>query len=261
MSREGSVRLIEVDHYNQDSEDYSKTDVIKSQIELPERDSFSFAAAKLMEEIIGSKESIVVDLGGNSTANEMLTEIGRKGISTFVDMVIVPVSASGRDVINARATINHIREVFSDFEGKIVIVHTRAITSDIERLRFESPDIFDLAQGADIKGPVIVPNKGCFASSRYLLRTAWEISEQAPSLMGQIKAGQVKAKKERDIDEGRQLVRMRDIVEESASLTPYFEKVFEELDILHQLDVASIAKEPVKTKKNAVVDEAADERP
>lgn len=260
LSREGRARLIEVDHHNQDSEDYKNTAVMTQQIGLPDRDSHSYAAAQLMEGIVSSEESIVIDLGGNSTSMEIITEIGRKGISAFVDLVVVPVSAQGRDVINARATIEHIKKSFSGFEAPILIVYSRAVSMDLDRLRFEAPDIFSLANIEGVTGPMVIPQKGCFASSRYLLQTAWEIANNSQEMMQEIQQKQVAAKKERDVKKGSQLVTMRDIVEEASSLAPFFEAVFEQLDGIFPADESQ--KKGVRSSKSvegSVVKEATDE--
>lgn len=236
MSREGSARLIEVDQHNKDSEDYQNTEIKTQQIEITENSSHGYAVAMLMEEIIGADESIVIDLGGNATTKEIIAEMGMKGVSSFVDLVVIPVSAPGRDVLNARATIDLINDHFSQFDAPILLVYSRASTSDINRLQFEAPDVFGLAESPGINGPLIVPNKGCFSTSRFLLKTAWEVGNEAESIIKEIQEKQLEAKKKKDVKAGSRLVLMRTIVEESASLTSFFDGAFSQLDKLISLE-------------------------
>lgn len=239
MSREGGARLIEVDQYNQDSEDYQNTDIITKQINIPENNSHGYAATMLMEEIISSDESIVIDLGGNATTKELVAEMGMKGVSSFIDLIVIPVSAPGRDVLNAKATIDYIKERFSQFDAPILLVYSRAPNSDMSRLKFEAPDVFNLAKKEKLAGPLVIPNKGCFSTSRFLLKTAWEVSNEAETIIEEIKNKQFEAKKNKDVEAGSKLVLMRTIVEESASLTPFFEDAFSQLDALLPLDGGS----------------------
>lgn len=236
MSREGGARLIEVDQYNQDSEDYKNTDIITQQINIPESNSHGYAATKLMEEITVSDESIVIDLGGNATTKEIISEMGMKGLSSFIDLVVIPVSAPGRDVLNAKGTLEYIRERFSHFDAPILLVYSRATTTDMSQLKFEAADIFNLAEKEGLAGPLVIPNKGCFSTSRFLQKTAWEISNESETIVEEIKNKQLEAKDKKDIKEGTKLILMRTIVEESASLTPFFEDAFSQLDALLPLD-------------------------
>lgn len=232
MSREGGARLIEVDHQNQDSADYSNTGVLTQQIQIPQSDSHSYAVTRLMQEVIKSDESIVIDLGGNATASDVITEMGVKGLSSFIDLVIVPVSASGRDVLNAEATIAHIRECFSGFNSPIAIVYTRAETMDIDRLKHEVPDVFRLAESAGVGGPLVVPQRTCLAASRYLLLTAWELGQRGADMIVEIQEKQLQAKRQKDIEAGTQLVTMRTTVEQAVNMKPIFEQLFSDLDSL-----------------------------
>lgn len=240
MSREGRAKLIEIDHQNQDSEDYRNTEIKTKQIELPEKDSHTFAATQLMQEIIASDESIVIDLGGNATASELISEIGKVGVSSFIDLVVVPVTSSGRDVLNASATIQHIRDSFTGFEAPILLVYSRATTSDLSRLKFEASDIFTLVDEVAVHGPLVIPQRGCLASSRYMFLTVWEIINQSQDMVSEIQREQLDAKKNKDVEKGNQLVNMRAIVEDSLSLAPFFQKAFSQLDSILALEGVSV---------------------
>ena len=67
-----------------------------------------------------------------------------------------------------------------------------------------------------------------------------------------IQESQIQAKKDRDINTGASLVRARSIVEESASLTPFFEAAFAQLDAILPLSSPEKQGAGRKADKQAV---------
>lgn len=88
------VLLVEIDDLNADSETFKHTEVFGSQ--LVKRAELK----KIAEYLVG--DHVVVDVGGNVTAEDVVRYLIESELISFFELVIVPVGIGEQDVANAR---------------------------------------------------------------------------------------------------------------------------------------------------------------
>ncbi|CAM3857822.1 hypothetical protein VRRI112168_03435 [Vreelandella rituensis] len=228
LSRLGSASLIEVDDQNHDASDYDNTEILCRQIKIG--DNPHRAVERLNELTIDN--NVVIDVGGNKTAEAFLQAAGNNGLSRYVDFIVIPVSQTGKDVENAKKTLDLIRKHFLGFEGKILLGATRLNDgSDRDALQYSMPDATELYAYEKLDGFLILPESDAIPMSRMMGMSAWEIAQGAEGIremcFAQIdiarKAGQA-------THEMRGWTRKLRCTQSSVKLMPHLEDLFNTLD-------------------------------
>lgn len=228
LSRTGSSKIIEIDDQNIEGSDFKRSDVEIERFSMGEDAVSYFSAEKVVERSYA--EQLIIDVGGNRTCDTFLKGIGNAGADKDIDLVVVPISSGGTDVENAFNTIDLIKEFLPDYTGEIVLVITRALSTDPEYVGRDMPDAFDLIESGGLKGPIILPHSRVFSGARDLKLTAWEVGDRFEALKGDIEREKAQAKKNRDMKAARLLSRVNMIVMEGRRWHDYLNQQFEILD-------------------------------
>lgn len=234
LERLGTARVVEMDDENHDSASFTKSAIDTKRLKVGKDVNASFSIDSLINET--EKGYVIADIGGNRTCSMVLEELGKGGYDTFVDLIVVPVSSAGQDVVNANKTLKKIKDAMPDYKGKIVMVITRTSTDDIDMLRAMTGDAFALIENQGLYGPLILPGSSCFAISRWLGLTVWEIIGQADDLTQQLRAGMADARGKPQ--ERQRLADLTRIVNDSKGVAEHLKSQFNELDKIIDLKAA-----------------------
>lgn len=234
LERLGEARVVELDDENHDSASYEKSAIDTLRIKVGKDTNAKYAIEKLISET--DKGYVIADIGGNRTCSMVLEELGKGMYDTYVDLIVVPVSSAGQDVINANKTIATIREKMPGYTGKIAMVLTRTTTDDVDLLRDMLADAFHVIEDQNLQGPLILPNETCFAISRFMKMTVWEIAGQADDLTQQLRISIKDARG--NPKERKQLTTLSRIVTESAGVQDHLRTQFNELDKIIDIKAA-----------------------
>lgn len=254
MNHIGSATLVELDDENHDSAEFTESQIKTERITVGKEVNASFAIDQLIERM--DDDYLIADIGGNRTATMTLENLGKGGYDAFIDIIMIPISSAGQDVVNARKTITAIKNYMPSYSGKIVLVITRTTTSDVTLLRRTMPDAFQLIEQYKLDGPLILPSMNCFPLSRYLKTTVWEISENADALLAEIQQNMRMAR--RDPERREQLATSNAVVTESKEARKMLEANFQALDKIIDLKATiraargePIEEAPAKAAKKA----------
>lgn len=224
--RTGSATLVELDDENHDSADFTDSAIKSERVKVGKEVDAEFAIDELMSRTDDSY--VIADIGGNRTSTMALQHIGSRGYDAFIDLIVVPVSGPGQDVLNAHKTINHVRELMPDYDGKILMVMTRTTSSDPRKVRRRMPDAFALLDREKLAGPIILPTDNSFPMSRSLKMTAWEIAQQGEELKTELRNAMKEVRSNPQKREN--LAFLTSIVSDSLAMKPHLEEQFTALD-------------------------------
>lgn len=249
LNKVGQATIVELDDENHDSLDFTKSAIQSERVKVGKEVNAGFAIDKLMDQT--AEGYVIADIGGNRTCSMTLEHLGKSGYDVFIDMIVVPVSSAGQDVINAKKTLDAIHHHMPDYQGKIVLFITRTTTEDVDMVRAIMPDAFALAEQYKLAGPIILPSMNCFAISRYMGMSVWEIAEQGNDLKQKLRQDIRLASN--DPERRNELSRLNKIVTESIEAKEYLASQFHLLDTIIDLPAAIRASrgEPVETAKPA----------
>lgn len=243
LSRIGQAKVVEIDDENHDSASYTKSRIQSEQVTIGQEGHVNFAVNRLIDKT--DDHYIVGDIGGNRTCSMILKALGESSYDTFVDLIAIPITSTGQDVVNARKTLKMIKESMPGFSGKIVLVITRADTTDVAMLEEIMPDAFVMLEKHSLEGPVILPSDQCYPQSRFLERTVYELSEVADTLKAEIEQTMTKVRRNRE--ERRHYSQLSGAITRAAQARPHLEKQFKALDAI--MDLKTAAADFVADKK------------
>ena len=158
LARYGKSEIVELDDENLDSSWLSKSGITARQVELgDDRDEIAMAISAAIP--VGA-EGLVIDVGGNRTANIVIRELNRLTARAMqIDAVCIPVSDNRMGVENAIKTLESIQQspMGSTLLPKCFIAlnrvrNTKIETSDDPRLERRFRKVIDMAStwGLDI---------------------------------------------------------------------------------------------------------------
>lgn len=248
LARLGSAKLIELDDQNHDAAQYTESAIKTIQHRVGAENLAEFSIEKLFLDI--ADENCIIDVGGNRTAEMTVTQIGDLGFDAMIDLIVIPVTSNGQDVVNARKTLELIREKMPHYEGKIALAMSRVPTTLITELEFLYFEAFDLAEEYEMAGPIVLPENQVFAMSRTLGMTVYEVSEAYESLSAKSRDAMRDAIKSRDKEQQRGVSRIKRIVENAKKVRADLDVAFDVLDGILSVD------QKTKTKKTASAQEA-----
>lgn len=228
LSRQGTANLVELDDENTDSADFSSSAIKTKRLPLGKEKSAYLAVEKLIERSMN--ELVIVDIGGNRTCTITLRNLAEMGADDEIDMIVVPVSSSGKDVDNASKTIDLIKAEIQHFKGPIVLVISRTSTDAIDVVERENPEAMDVLRMHGLKGPIILPDDVLFSGARKLNLSAWEIGHKNEQLTAMVHEMKSQAKELKDIGLHREAARLNTIIVSGRSMYPYLEQQFKLLD-------------------------------
>ena len=237
LERTGKAALVELDDENHDSADFTDSAIQSERVMVGKEVDAEFA----VDELIARTDNayVVADIGGNRTSAMALQHIGARGYDAFIDMIVVPVSGPGQDVANAKKTLDHVRELMPDYEGKILMVMTRTTSPDPRAVRRRMPDAFALFDKEGLSGPIILPNDNSFPMSRTLKMSAWEIAQQGDELKSQLRAAMRDARN--DPAKREDIAMLTSVVNDSLAMRDHLESQFAALDKV--LDLRTLTRE------------------
>lgn len=227
-SRTGKAKVVELDDENNDTSDFYQSKVESEQVRIGKETASFLAIEKLIEK--SDEDLIVVDVGGNRTCDLCLRTLSENDEVDNIELFVIPVASSGRDVENAENTIAKIKSMFPDYSGRIVLVVTRALSEDEDVARRDNPEAFDLAESEDLGVPIILPQDRLFSGARLLGKNAWEIGDEAAELKKTIRGMKETARKQKDLAFGRQASRLSAILVAGERMHDYLNAQFEKLD-------------------------------
>lgn len=254
LSRQKSADLVELDDENTDSADFSSSEIKSKRMPLGKEKSAYLAVEKLIERSIN--ERVIVDIGGNRTCTITLRNLAEMGADDEIELIVVPVSSSGKDVDNASQTIEQIREELKHYTGPIVLVISRTSSADMDIVNRENPEALELVKKHNLKGPIILPDNVLFSGARKLNLSAWEIGEKNEKLSAMVQDMKSQAKELKDMGLHRAATRLNTIVVSGRMMHSYIEEQFTTLD--GALDLSD--KDEVASKEQAPLDKAVKER-
>lgn len=228
LSNNEKAVVVELDDQNQDSEDYSSSVVEAYQHRVGKEARIHASFEKLIQGYMNKDP--ILDIGGNKTSDLTLQTLGATGAFLMIDLIVIPISSTGTDVKNARKTIELIKKHMPKYEGPIAMVITRAESDDIDDLKFDYPDAFELVAEFDLKGPLVLPRITAFANSRTVGRTVWEVAQNADKLNQESQKRMMQAIKNNDSKGTAYSTRINTLISESVEALPHLEKAFKQLD-------------------------------
>lgn len=226
LAKDEPATLIEIDDENLDSA-YLHDSLVKAE-QLPIGSGLT--ADRAIESLMARvNENLVVDIGGNKTATNFIESAGRMGFFSFVDVVVIPISAPGQDEINALRTAQLIKDVAP--ETKIVI----AVTRQMVRSDSEFSDVFTRYFNADelklTTGHICYfPQFMGLIHSRQLGKTIFEVAAERDEVLGTLTEEMVAASKAGKKERALNFSRMRASVHESRDILPYIENCHRVID-------------------------------
>tara|TARA_R110002051_G_scaffold53697_3_gene101018 strand:- start:2607 stop:3407 length:801 start_codon:yes stop_codon:yes gene_type:complete len=254
LERTGKAALVELDDENHDSADFTDSAIQSERVKVGKEVDAEFAIDQLIART--DDAYVIADIGGNRTSAMALQHIGARGYDAFIDMIVVPVSGPGQDVANAKKTLDHVRELMPDYDGKILMVMTRTTSTDVRSVRRRMPDAFALLDREKLAGPIILPNDNSFPMSRTLKMSAWEIAQQGEELKGQLRDAMREARN--NPQKREELAMLTAVVNDSVGMKEHLETQFSELDkvldlraIIQQHAADTAPAKPAKKEKAA----------
>ncbi len=253
LERTGKAALVELDDENHDSADFTDSAIESERVKVGKEVDAEFA----VDELIARTDNayVIADIGGNRTSAMALQHIGARGYDAFIDMIVIPVSGPGQDVLNAKKTLNHVRELMPDYDGKILMVMTRTTSTDVPSVRRRMPDAFALFDKEKLSGPIILPADNAFPMSRMLKMSAWEIAQQGAELKSELRTAMRNARNNPERRE--ELAMLTSVVNDSITLSEHLKTQFDALDKVldlraltrqHEADTAPAKAEKAKAK-------------
>jgi len=236
LERTGKAAVVELDDENHDSADFTDSAIHSERVRVGQEVDAEFAIDELMART--DDAYVVADIGGNRTSAMALQHIGARGYDAFIDMIVVPVSGPGQDVLNAKKTLDHVRELMPDYAGKILMVMTRTTSTDVRTVRRRMPDAFALLDREKLDGPIILPTDNAFPLSRTLKMSVWEIAQQGEDLKGQLREAMKKTRG--DAGRREEMAMLNSVVSDSLKMRDYLSTQFENLDKI--LDLRAITQ-------------------
>lgn len=226
LRKNEKVTLIEIDDENLDSS-YMVSSSIK--IEQLKFGTGSTAANAVETLITRTNENLVVDVGGNRTATSFIAEAGDTGFFDFVDLVVIPISASGQDEINAVNTAEMIENVAPG--TKIAIIVTRQNARSDEEFDLIFTRYFDVPTLRSMTPHITYfPQVMAMTHSRLLETTLYEMANRREELTAQLSEKMIIASKSADKAKSLHYSRIRKSVQESGQMLPFIENCHRMID-------------------------------
>ncbi|MGM0983954.1 MAG: hypothetical protein ACQEXG_11090 [Pseudomonadota bacterium] len=149
----------------------------------------------------------------------------------MIDIIIVPVSQTGKDVDNAINTIDLIERNMKGFRGALFVGATR-VGGDggIDEVEYALPDALELTSLDAVEGFLVLPDNASIPLSRNMRMTSWEIAENSDRFLGKIHTKLVELHEAGDSRGANIQVRMKRCVSAAINLVPFIDKIFEQLD-------------------------------
>lgn len=245
LERTGKASLVELDDENHDSADFTDSAIQSERVRVGKEVDAEFA----IDELVSRTDDayVIADIGGNRTSAMALQHIGARGYDAFIDLIVVPVSGPGQDVLNAKKTLDHVRELMPEYEGKILMVMTRTTSTDVRTVRRRMPDAFALLDREKLAGPIIMPTDNSFPMSRTLKMSVWEIAQQGEELKGQLRSAMRDARNNPAYRE--ELAALTAVVNDSLAMRDHLGEQFTALDkILDLRAVTRASSEPAEAE-------------
>lgn len=234
LSRTGKAALVELDDENHDSADFTDSAIKSERVKVGKEVDAEYA----IDELINRTDDafVIADIGGNRTSAMALQHIGARGYDAFIDLIVIPVSGPGQDVLNAKKTLDHVRKLMPDYDGKVLMVMTRTTTTDVRSVRRRMPDAFNLLNREKLAGPIILPTDNSFPMSRMLKMSVWEIGQQGSELKAKLRDAMKGARNNPERRE--ELAMLNSVVSDSLVMHEHLEVQFAELDKVLDLRAA-----------------------
>lgn len=240
LSRTGKAALVELDDENHDSADFTDSAIQSERVKVGKEVDAEYAIDELINRTDDS--FVIADIGGNRTSAMALQHIGARGYDAFIDLIVIPVSGPGQDVLNAKKTLDHVRTLMPDYDGKVLMVMTRTTTTDVRSVRRRMPDAFNLLDREKLAGPIILPTDNSFPMSRMLKMSVWEIGQQGEELKGKLRNAMKGARN--NPQQREELAMLNSVVSDSLVMHEHLEAQFAELDKVLDLRAAVRGDEP-----------------
>lgn len=229
-TRFGSATLVELDDQNHDSSDYENSVINTHQLKMGKESMSHLAVDRLLDQY--DLESLVLDIGGNRTCEMALDAFGLAGYEQFINLIVIPVTSTGQDVTNARRTLDIIRKKMPAYDGPILLAITRVIDEDPDVVESVMPDAYDFLRKEKLLGPIIIPARNCFAMSRKMKRTVWELGEHYPEIEAELRNEMLASKNNNDITRAKEVGFLNKIVRESQREYTLLNNIFTQLDTM-----------------------------
>ena len=131
-----SVKLIEFDDENRDSETFSNSKIESTQIEIGNGDDLD----NILRDTLLSDESenLVIDVGGNKTTTLIIDGLRKTRLYRKIDLFIIPMSGGYQDLINAKKSFEMVKQ----FNVPTIFALSRV--RNPKRLHFQYGEFFRL---------------------------------------------------------------------------------------------------------------------
>lgn len=228
--RFGSCSLIEIDDFNFDSDDY-KNSMISCSSQVVEK-----GAARVIDSLIkkiAQEENIVLDVGGNQTCGTMIEALGKSAVGGMINGFIIPVSQTGKDVENARKTIELIRKYMGSKPVNIFLGVTRiGSTETLQDVEYNMPDLIELASDEQVLDILLLPDDVSVPASRKLGMSVWELAISADAHIDTLNEQllEEQCREERDVTAMSAINRHVMCVENARHYLPVLQRIFGQLD-------------------------------
>lgn len=229
--RFGQAALIEIDDYNFDSDDYSKSGIGTETMPLHK------GASRIVERLLERSmlgENIVLDIGGNKTCGEMLGAIGDSALRSRIDAFLIPVSQTGKDVQNARKTVELIDAAMPGRSAHMFLGVTRLkADADVSDVEYYMPDAIEMSEQVQMSDMFVLPDNLAIPSSRMLGQSVWELATIADAYVDDLDTEIAQHNRKNgpvDLVAVRSLNRRVQCVENAKRLKPHLESIFNVLD-------------------------------
>ena len=170
LSRAGSARIVELDDVNTDA---GSSWMSSSDIKTFQEKVGDYAEEAVMNAFLNNETQspTVIDVGGNKTAQSVMTALGSQGMIDYAHLAIVPVRGM-RDMSVGKQTIMRLKEL----RENLTIAVALCDVTDVSRVKQDYTEIFDDAQELGVP-VVIIPRFRFLERSQTLNMTLFELSK------------------------------------------------------------------------------------
>ena len=166
-----NVEIFEFDDENKDSQNFTKSKIKSTQVEVGDGSEITTTLRNLFNGI-DKADMRLCDVGGNKTTTIFLDGLKKSRMFKKVDLFIIPMSGGSQDLKNAKKTLDVILEM--DKNANIMFCLSRV--RNPRRVQFQYGDFF---QNKELKKYpyIILPESDCIDLSRKLKKTVYELAQ------------------------------------------------------------------------------------
>ncbi|WP_248747866.1 hypothetical protein [Pseudomonas sp. MWU12-2037] len=227
LSRLGQANLIELDDLNLDSA-WMNDSAVKTTQQPVGDDAMRAVEAVMFGQ---GRNSFVLDVGGNRTAESTLSSLGEAGLLSRFDLILIPLRDEGQDCENARRTIQLLLDADPECRIALFLNDISLQTQSLEdpRLLEDFAEVFDLAHEFHLH-LLVMPRIERYGRSRRIGKTIFELAEEAAELETLFADKVMRLEDAGKFDEAMQMNRMAVVVRRSRGVRKMIELVHNRLD-------------------------------